>query len=123
MLTLFNTHTLSFERKGTDGYYDDDGNWVEGTAGQPLEVRGGLQPFRQGKTTVDTPNGVTAKDMRLFYTKTKLRTIDEYTLEEADRTTIDAIPYRVWHIESWQLGLPASHYKTYLIREDKMNVN
>lgn len=123
MLTLFKTHTLSFSRKDTTGSYDSDGNWVEGTTSAPFDVRGGLQPFRQGETTVDLPQGVTAKDTRIFYTKTLLFIQDEYLDQEADTTIIDGVPYKVWHVEPWQLGLPADHYKTFLVREDKMNVN
>ena len=119
---LLTTHTLEFIRKATDGGYNDDGDWVEGTAQPPFEEKGSLQPFQKGKSKVDLPKGVTAKDVRLFYTKADLLIADEYLDQEADKTTIEGIPYQVWHIEPWKgHGLRSGHNKVFLVREDKMN--
>lgn len=120
---LLQTHTLTFERTGTDGYYNDYGEWVEGTPSAPFPVKGSLQPFKMGRSQQDLPSGITAKDARLFYTVEDLQVGDEYTNSEPDTTEIDGIPFEAYHSAPWVgYGMQTEHYQVVLVRRDKMNV-
>lgn len=118
---LLQKNSLTFTRKNTTGAYDNSGNWVEGTAKAPVGVKGSLQPFREGDTRVDLPQGVSARDVRIFYTVHKLQTANDFTNAEADVTVIDGINFTVYNQEDWNVAaVTLAHYKTFLIRQDKL---
>lgn len=120
---LLKKNSLTFTRTTTDtGYYDDQGGWVEGTP-EPntIETTGNLQPFRQGKERTDLPSGIYPKHIKIYYTVTELLGYDDITNQEADRTTIDGIPFVVYDVEDWSTpAYRCAHYKVYLVREDKL---
>lgn len=118
---LLQKNTLTFTRKTTNGTYDDSGNWVEGVDEPSFNVKGSLQPFERGNSREDLPEGVSANDIRVFYTATELKTIEEYNNQESDSTTINGIEYICYFAEDW--FTPAyrlSHYKVFLIKKDKI---
>lgn len=118
---LLKTHSLVVTRKSPTGEYNDDGDWVDGTTLDPFTVKGSLQPFRQGKSKVELPDGVRQQDVRLFYTKAILTTSDEILNQEADTTLIDGIPYECWYVEPWVgNSLMTDHHKVFWVREDRL---
>lgn len=119
-ISLLQKSTLTFTRDGGDGYWNEDGQWVEAA---PITVQaiGNLQPFRQGKEQIILPEGKKSDDAFIFYTKTLLQTASQFTKELADTTVIDSRDYYVLSAEDWskQPGLIPIHWKTILMREDQ----
>lgn len=119
---LMRVQSLTILRKGEDGYYNDDGDWVEGKELDPFDIPCNIQPFKQGKSTVDLPEGVRAKDIRVVYTEVELFQADEITNQEGDCTFIGGIEFECWNVEPWMgYGLRTDNYKVFFVRKDKMN--
>jgi hypothetical protein len=119
-ISLLNKSTLTFQRDGGDGYWDEHGEWVEAT---PISfvAKGNIQPFREGKEQTILPEGKKATDAFIFYTKTQINTASQFTKELADTTTIDGLTYYALAVEDWskQPGLVPTHWKNVLLREDQ----
>lgn len=124
MLTprLLKKNALTFTRiTENTGSWNDDGEWVEGTTTTTIETTGSLQPFNQGKERVDLPEGLRPTHIKVYYTQTKLFTIDDRTIQEPDKTTIDGIPFVVYDVEDWFTpAYRSANYKVFLVREDKL---
>ena len=119
-LGLLKTTVLTFTRF-EEGNYDVGGTeeWVDGTP-TPVIAEGSLQPFREGTSKVVLPEGTKTQDARLFYTKTLLRTEDEFNNTVADTTVINGATYEVFNSGDWnQFGLSVDHFRAILIRRDK----
>lgn len=126
-ISLMTTESLDFERDSAGGYLDAGGNWVESTKTTLEYVEGNLQPFRTGNNLLKngeyrqiTDAGYSASDARIFYTKTRLRTANQFTKTKADRTQIDGLWYNVFSVKDWsRYGLGSDHYECILVREDQ----
>lgn len=120
MISLLTHSTLTFDRDGGDGEYNESGEWVPATPTQ-FTAQGNLQPFRQGKEQTILPEGKTAGDAFIFYTKTQLKTTSQFTDTLADETVIDGLAYYVLAVEDWskQGTLLPQHYKCILLRKDQ----
>lgn len=103
---------------GDDGYYDDDGNFINGDqdSGQ-FTIRGNLQPIT-GKDLQLLGDGFKATDIRKLYTLTELKTLDEDSETEADLVIIDTKEYQVQIVEPW-IGRRLSHFKVLLSKVEK----
>lgn len=101
-----------------EGYYDDNGDWIEGdnTTAQ-FDIQGSLQPIT-GNDLQLLPDGLKRTDVRKLYTKTELRSINDDTEQEADKITIDGSDYEVHSVEKW-VGRRLQHYKVLLVKEEK----
>lgn len=119
MLFLLTFSTLTFSRFA-EGEWGEDGRWTDGIETN-FDAQGNLQPFKAGKQQFILPEGKTADDAYMFYTKTQLQTASQFTDTTADTTTIDGQEYYVQAVEDWskQGMLVAQHYKTLLIRKDQ----
>lgn len=118
-LRLLKTSTLTFIRPEGQAEYDDDYNLTPSDPIPPIIAQGSLQPWSKGEMQVEVPAGVRVKDVRLFYTKTKLQTADEQLEKDPDTTTIDGIEYEVYDQADWnQYGLSVDHYCAVLVRKD-----
>lgn len=127
-IKLFKTHSLTFTRYpalADEDQYDINGKFLGRADPTPIpNVKGSLQPWRRAITRDELPEGVTAKDLRMFMTQTELLSANEFTNQPADETEIDSVPYIVHHVEPWVgYGLKSDHYRVFLLRKDKLNGN
>lgn len=117
-LRLLKTSTLTFTRPAGQAEYDENYNLIPSVP-TTIPAQGSLQPWSKGEMQIEVPAGVRVKDVRLFYTKTKLQTADEQLGKDPDTTTIDGIEYEVYDQADWnQYGLSVDHYCAVLIRRD-----
>ena len=122
-IQLLKGKTLSFLRDDPDnaGYYDVDGDWVE-ASDITISATGSLQPYTgvsNGEMQQIINSGYSAVDLRIFYTKTKLQTLNQFTKIKPDQTIIDSFTYDVFSVKDWNIpSLSSSHYKVLLARKD-----
>ena len=119
---MFKSTTLTFS-KAAAGYYVGR-NWVEGSVTK-FKAEGSLQPidrrtFQINSTLIKEVDsrGVSSSDVRVFYTKTKLKPSDAFAKTDGDTTTIDSAPYEVIMTNPW-VGLDSDleHYEVFLVRK------
>lgn len=117
MISLLQTHSITFSRPSS-GYYVD-GEWVDGAI-TTIPSTGSLQPYKQGKVSLIPPEGLRTTDLRLYYTKTLLRTADEFQDITADYCVIGGRQFQVFDFEDWSgYGLETDHYKYLLVAADQ----
>lgn len=126
MFDLFNPHCGTVVRH-TEGTYDVNSDYTEGYRTK-LSVRGDLQPLYKGnslasKEQVILPAGANAEDSRRFYTKSKLRTVEQFDNTIADTISFKHIPNRTWVVfkeGDWGCGLDYVDHNCYvLVRLDQ----
>lgn len=121
-ISLMKKITLSFVRDDVSnkGYYDTSGDWVEATT-KTVSLEGSLQPFSSmanGEVRAIEAAGYSSSDVRVFYTKDILYTLNQHTGIKPDQTTIDGLTYDVFSVKDWNIsGLDSSHYKALLARK------
>lgn len=116
---LLRTSTLTINRFG-EGYWDVDGNWVDGGIEPPFDIQCNIQPFKDGKERSILPEGTTADDAVTVYSKTKLNITDQLTDTKGDYFTLDGFTYKVYRVENWsRYGLKTDHYKHTAVRKDQ----
>jgi len=116
-MSLTTQQTLTFTRYG-EQTEDEYGFLVPG-AQTSIETKGSLQPFRLGKTSTVTPEGVKPQDLRIYYTKTLLNSSDVDNQIPADTTTIGGEELVVVDNGDWTTNLSTlKHYKVILVRKE-----
>lgn len=120
MARLINRTPLTFTRKSDAGYYDDDGEWVDGFDDEFIHIRCSLQPYRKGKSRLVLPEGVVTRDAFVIFTNSELRVADQLTDTLSDKTVINNQSYEVIDEEDWSFhsNLRSCHRQYLLIRED-----
>jgi hypothetical protein len=116
--------TLSFTRDDPNnkGYYHEtSGKWVE-ASDVTVSATGNLQPYTgisNGEMQELVNSGYSATDVRIFYTKTKIQTLNQFTKVKPDQTVIDDRTYDAFSVKDWNIpSLSTSHYKVLLARKD-----
>lgn len=119
-LRILNKIPLVIKRPLEEGYYQG-GKWFESVDGS-FDIRCSIQPFRLGNTQTVLPEGVTANDAVFVFTQTEIRTVNQFSLTEADTTEIDSREYVAFNVENWSRhsGLTPNHFKVVFIRKDKL---
>ena len=115
--SIFDTTTLVFKRSTVGGgYLDDDLNYVE-AAETNVTAKGDLQPpYSNIITQYETPAGFMKKGALQFSTKTTLKTVDEYTGNAADYTTIGNRKYYVMSDYNFSYGsVLSTDYNLYIL--------
>jgi len=113
---LLSTHTLTFTRKAAAAL-GDDGRLTDGTTSS-FCATGSLQPLKGIQQNI-LPQGKTSADARRFYTKTEVKTADQFNRTPADETVIGGRTYEVFTVEDWSgYGTDEDHYKCILLRKD-----
>lgn len=102
-----------------EGYYQD-GEWVNSSSVESINIRCSIQPFGTAKEhRIVAPAGFTARDAQVVFTKTKLKTVDQFSVAEADRATIDNHEYIAKTVENWSRhNIRSSHYQVLFVRRD-----
>lgn len=122
-ITLMSKTTLSFTRDDPNnkGAFDISGKWVEASS-ISFDADGSLQPYikiSNGEERHIQQHGYSASDTRIFYTQTKIVTLNQFSGVKPDQTTIDGLTYDAFSIKDWNIsGLQCSHYKVLLARKD-----
>lgn len=124
MSQLLNKTSLNLYRvDGSSGYLDDNNNWVKG-AETVIPIKCSLQPYRNGRTERDLPDGVYSEDAFFVYSKSEMLTTDEFSNRVADQIEIDGRRYECFFSEPWVFyNLQADHYKAIFIKKDKLGVS
>jgi hypothetical protein len=123
MSRLFEITTLPLHRK-SPGYTNDTGDWIDGT-----EVTTGFkcnwQPYKDGNFQTILPEGIKSTDAFNAFTKTLIRTANQFTYEEADQTTYEGRRYYAYALMDWTHALRGvgsgrlDHYEVIFIRLPK----
>lgn len=120
-MRLLNKTQITLKRHYGDGYWLDDGTWVEGGL-QSTTIRGSVQPaFKSGIYQKTLPEGVRQKDCRDVYTKTELIEGSEKEQINSDYLVINGLEYEVYEVQEWWGAKGLSHYNALVIRRDKLD--
>lgn len=119
---LLSTEKLTIQRRQAGGgYFDDNYQYIEPTP-ELIEIDCSVQPFRNGQSQIELPEGVRSSDARNVYTKTPILTNIEQQDQLPDITTIDGFEYECFNVENWsRYGLKVDHYRAVFIRKDKLS--
>lgn len=112
--------SLVILRDNGGGSYNTAGEWVD-SATVNVKIKCSIQPYSKGTSQMTLPEGLQAEDTNIVYTKTPIKTVNQYDFTTADRTTIDGLVYVALNSANWnrmvsQLG----HYKVMFVRADKL---
>jgi len=111
------TGRKTFQAKRTSpGDYDNYGNWIEG-AEETFEVKGNQQPL-PGDEIVMVPEAFRSRDVRKFFSITRLNSMEEESSQNPDKVQIDGIWFSVLKRKEYQMGV-RDHYEFVLIREEQ----
>lgn len=109
-------------RKLENGYYNADGEWVEGSPkDSPLLCC--VQPDYSGNKRFIEEQGVRSEDCLTIHTRTLLRTSDDESNVEADRIVYEGFVWEVAKVKSWKTLHRLSHYEVLAFRQDKDYLN
>lgn len=120
-MKLLNKTSLNVYRlSGSGGYQDANGNWVEGSE-TIVPIKCSLQPFRNGDSQRDLPEGIRSDEVYVVYTKTPILSADDRTKRKADEIEIQGVRFECFFAENWNwYGLNSDHYKAVFIKKDKL---
>ena len=122
VIKLLQKNALQFRRIGDDldkGYYDKSGQYVSATTVTLIDAVGNLQPWTPYNNQLVLPEGTREQDLRIYYTKTELRVVDQYENLPADETTIDGDNWTVFTKQPWTgYSLTPDHNSYVLIRDN-----
>lgn len=111
--SVFDVTTLTFTRK-LPGQFNLNHEWVEPEV--PIEATGDLQPYQpQLLKQIELPRGFIKRGSKLFSTKAKLQTVDDYDLSSADTLMIGDRKYYVGMMAEWDNSVLSTDYNTYIL--------
>lgn len=105
------------------GFYNENGEFVPNsedgtTTPQNITIRANVQP-PTGQVMKLLDSGFKRTDVRVLYTATQLRSVNEDTDTEPDYVIIDGYEFQVQDVEPWQSGLNLNHYKYIVAKVEK----
>ena len=117
-IKLLQTSSITFTRHGSDtdkSFVDVDGSIVTPTTTSLIETVGSLQPFSRKQNRVALEEGMREEDFFVYYTKSELRTTDQFANELPDTCTIDGDEYKIVRKGKWTgFGLSVDNNEYYL---------
>ncbi len=117
-IKLLQTHSIDFTRHGSDTdktYVDVDGSIVTPTTTSTISTEGSLQPFSAKQNRVALDEGMREEDFYVYYSKSDLRTTNQFSNELPDTCTIDGDEYKITRKGNWVgYGLLTDNYEYYL---------
>ena len=118
-MSLMGRISLTINRE-VAGHYNVAGEWVSG-ASTPTDISCNIQPFRKGVSQSILPQGISASDVLVIYSRTEMKTANEFNNTRADTATIDGLTYEVMAVENQaRNSMSLNHYKAYWVRQDKL---
>lgn len=124
-MKLLNTHVLQIWRTSqhdhasADGFYDDEGNWVDAVR-TSFQVGGTMYPYREGHQLIKEADKIYSKDCVQILTKEPIYTLDEQRGREADHITVNGLAYEVIAVADWSI-LKTGHFKVIARRRDDLD--
>ncbi len=117
-IKLLQTHQITFTRHGSEtdkSYVDVDGSIVSPTTTSLIETEGSLQPFSVKQNRVALDEGMREEDFYVYYSKSSLRTTNQFSNNLPDTCVIDGQGYKVTRKGNWTgFGLLTDNYEYYL---------
>lgn len=118
-MLVLNTHTINIERFVQGEGYWLDGKYIEGSI-TTIPVKCSLQPYSDGFSQKDLPDGQRLSGSYLVFTQTELIALDEILDNRPDEFELNGIRYECFKIEPWVgFSLNTSHYQCLFTRKDK----
>ncbi len=100
------------------GYYNEDGDWIEGGfIDEPLFCC--IQPDFSGHKRYIEKAGVRSEDCLTIHTQTPLFTVNDLNETQADRLVYDGYVWEVQVAKHWTTLRRLSHYDVLAFRQDK----
>lgn len=118
-MRLLRKHTAELIRHTASGYYNDDGDYIEGVGDTPESFKCCIQPDRKRIERVTTPDGVRDRDSRVIYSVTELKGASEVGAKEADIVRYNNLDYVVWDTAPWD-GAHHKFTEAVMIRKDQI---
>jgi hypothetical protein len=117
-MRLLQTHKIVFTRHGSDSdktYVDEYGDTISPSETSEIVTCGSLQPFSKKNNRVGLPEGFREEDFYVYYTKSSLRTTNQFQNEIPDTCSIEGREYKVTTKGNWTgFGLSVDNYEYYL---------
>ena len=123
-MKLFN-RTETIVRTTSEGYIDDNENFVAGTTTNIL-IECNIQPYREGKNSFNSPTGYRTIDAIKVYTPSTLVVADEISKTVGDQLEYKGNSYFCKDLERWDdqtfsgTSLIPVHNVGYFYRKDKV---
>ena len=121
MSLLLDQLTLTISRDAAEGYWLD-GEWQAPAGDDPFDINCSIQPFgTKGESRLILPAGLTSSDAQVVFTRTLIRTVSQFSQDEADTTIIDGNEYIAFQVKNWarHSALMIAHYEVLFVRKDK----
>lgn len=117
-MRLLSRTQLIFERF-SEGQFNKSGLWEDGAI-RRVPVKGSLQPYQSGVSSLTLPEGVMSSDVKVFYTADEVLSANHLKNTQADEVSIGGVKYTVKGVMPFtNTGLNLDHYEVYLYRKDK----
>lgn len=120
-MRLLQTETFKVLRasSGYEGYDDGDGNWIPANQStNQFTAKGSIQPVT-GNDIRLLPEAYKTTALYKIFTKTKLKSVDQFNNKQADTIIIDGEEFQVQIVENWR-QLNTKHYKVFVGRKEKV---
>lgn len=108
-------------RTDGDSGYHRDGKWISTASTTTIPIKCSIQPYSTAKQErMILPSGFISKDAQVIFTKTQLKTVDQFSVSEADRTFIDGLEYVAMSVKDWsRLNIRSAHYEVLFVRREQ----
>ncbi len=117
-IKLLQTSQITFTRHGSDtdkSFVDVDGSIVTPTTTSLIETEGSLQPFSRKQSRIALDEGMREEDFFVYYSKSELRTTNQFDNNLPDTCVIDGQDYKVTRKGNWTgFGLLVDNNEYYL---------
>lgn len=124
MYDLLSAIPFTINRANPDEGYYKDGEYVR--AGMTtIQARGSIQPWNQsGYKRANLPEGASAIDTFVIYTRTPMIGQQLNPPQEPDRVVINGRIYYAWNVMDWSLhsDSPIAHFEVVMVMEDEGKV-
>tara|TARA_R110002074_G_scaffold144948_1_gene293000 strand:+ start:1195 stop:1560 length:366 start_codon:yes stop_codon:yes gene_type:complete len=120
-MRILRKHSAIRVRQGTNSYYDEGGNKVDGTAECCTPIRCCIQPeFSGAKVQKDLPEGIRERDCRTVYTHENIVAASEYDDTAADILRFEGRDFEVFECNPWNGAGRIKAWEVIVIRKDKI---
>lgn len=116
-MDLLTTHkVILHKRSSSDGYLNDNNEWVEASVSDTVEIYCNVQPDSRGRYKNILPDGVRTDSTLIIRTKDNIKVTDHYTGEDGDDVEYKGIMYEPFYEEDFSsFGLMTDH-NVYLVK-------
>lgn len=111
-----------FSKQNLEQYITYEGDVAYRGEEEKFIAEGSLQPMDKGISKKILEEGIKAQDVKVFMTHVAIKTVNQFSMKQADYTFIDGIEYVAFNEADWNLlkGSQIAHYSIILVRRDKI---